>query len=143
MPLPFDAHYVNSSRKSEGIRLADGSIVSRGIGENMGAQQLGYKNEHDYRARKSEGDRYVNAVLNGRQGQRDLNKARETARRQGKRFDEREYRKVILALRNTDRDASYAPRDRSPGSAIDRFHKMTGGTDTAGWLRFISGEGSP
>jgi hypothetical protein len=132
MPLPFDAHYVNSKRKADGIRLSDGNIVSRTAGENLGANQLGYRNEKDYRARKAEAELYVNSVLNGRQGQRDLDRARKAAKKSGKPFDLREYRKVVIALKNTPRSSKGIPENRNPGSPLDRFQTMMGNPT---WVR--------
>lgn len=143
MPLPIGWHYVNSRVKSQGVRTPDGRVVSRTEAENTGARWMGYRNEHDYRARKQEADRYVKSVLSSKQGKADLERARAHARSQGRRFNERDYRKTLTALRNTERDSRGDPRDRGPDSPISQFHDQLGSERTSGWETFITGTDTP
>lgn len=143
MPLPPDWHYVNSRVKSLGVRAPDGTIVSRTEAENTGARYMGYRNEHDYRAHRGEADRYLRDVLSSAQGKADLERARDHARSQGRRFNERDYRKTLVALRNTDRDSRGDPVNRGPDSPISQFHEMLGSAHTSGWEVFISGTDTP
>ena len=104
---------------------------------------MGYRNEHDYRNRKQETDRLINSVLSSRQGKADLKRARAHAQSQGKRFDEREYRKTLTALVNAQRDSRGDPVDRGPDSPISRFHDQLGSEQTSGWEVFITGTDTP
>lgn len=143
MPLLPGWHFVNSRVKSEGVRAPDGTIVTRTEAENAGARWMGYRNEHDYRARKQDADRYVKSVLSSRQGKADLERARAHARSQGRRFNERDYRKTLTALRNAPRDSRGDPIDRGPDSPISQFHQQLGSEQGSGWQTFITGTDTP
>ncbi len=143
MPLLKGWHFVDSNRKSAGVRTPSGAIVSRTEAENAGARWMGYKSEHDYRNRRHEADSYVRSVMSGRQGQRDIQRAREIARSRGERFDAREYRKTVIALRNTERNAKGDPVNRGPDSPISEFHRMTTDGRSSAWDRFITGTDTP
>jgi hypothetical protein len=143
MPLPFGARYVNSQRKSDGIILADGTQVTRSQGENLGSQQLGYRNQKDYARNKGSAETIVSRVLNSRQGKRDYERARAIAKSRGERFDARAYRKLVLSIRNAPRDARGDVIDRGPGSPMDRWHKAVTTTSGPKYNAWIRGEDSP
>ena len=136
MPLPIGAHYVNSRRKKDGVRLADGRTVTRQEAENLGAQWMGYRNEKDYRSNRRDADRYVNRAMQSKQGILDLFRARKEAKRQGKRFSLNDYKKMIVGIRNTPKDDRGAPVDKSPSSPIAEYHRATGHALKDDWVNY-------
>ena len=92
MPIPYDAHYVagNSNR----VRLASGDIVTRAYARTLGAQAMGYRNEHDYRGHASGDKNYLNAFFRTEQGQRVLENNREMGR------SRKELEQRMIAARN-------------------------------------------
>jgi hypothetical protein len=130
--LPSGAHYVNSSRKSEGITLASGTHVKRATGENMGAKELGFKSSYDYRKNKDVESAKIDRILAGKQGSRDLARARANAKREGRRFDTREYKKVLIGLHKAER-INGKLIDKSSNGPLGRFHRMMGYKDSEKW----------
>lgn len=136
MPLPPGAHYLNSRSKKDGVLLKSGETVTRQQGENLGAQFMGFKNERDYRNRRHELDTYVERAMESKHGKTMLEKYRRAAKARGEPFSVAEYKKVIIALRNSPRDRSGTPLDRSPNSALATFHTMTGAIMKEEWSEY-------
>lgn len=143
MPLMRGWHYVNSRVKSLGVRDPSGQVHTRTQAENTGARWMGYKNEHDYRARRREADRYIKSVMESRQGKRDIERAKANAKSARARFSEREYRKTIIALRNAERDRKGDPVNRGPDSPIAVFHDQMGSQHSDAWDVFVRGTDTP
>ncbi len=78
MPIPRGSHYVPGS--PDRVRLPSGDIVGRGTARSMGAREMGYRNEHDYRGHAAGDNKQFNSWLNTEQGQRALDHARDTGR---------------------------------------------------------------
>lgn len=136
MPLPPGAHYVNSQRKKDGVRLKDGSVVTRQQAENLGAQFMGFRNDRDYRNRHHEMDRYVDRAMNSKHGKAMLAKYKRAAKARNQPFSVAEYRKAIIALRNSPRDEGGTPIDKSPSSPLANFHAMTGAVTKEEWAEY-------
>jgi hypothetical protein len=108
MPIPYDAHYVigNANR----VRLQSGDIVTRAYARTLGAQAMGYRNEHDYRGHARKDNNYVNAFLRTEQGQRVLDQNR-TQGRSRKELEQR-----LIGARN----GRPRPTKGKPGSRAYR-----------------------
>lgn len=94
MPIPHGAHYVPGQPNR--VTLASGETVTRSRARSLGAQELGFRSEYNYRKSGQAGkdDKYVRAMLRGETGQHIAQKARE----QGK--SPAEVRQELLAARN-------------------------------------------
>jgi hypothetical protein len=92
MPIPYDAHYVRGN--SNRVNLANGETVTRAYARTLGAQNMGYKNEHDYRKHYAKDRNYMNAFFRTEQGQRVQERNKEMGRSQ------RELEQKMIGARN-------------------------------------------
>lgn len=110
MPIPWDAHYVRGN--SNRVQLASGEVVTRAYARTLGAQAMGYRNEHDYRGNSTKDGNYLNAFFRTEQGER----ARERARELG--WSNRELEQRMIAARN----GRPRPTKGNPGN--DAYHSF-------------------
>jgi hypothetical protein len=114
MPIPWDAHYVPGNPNR--VQLSGGNIVTRAYARTLGAQAMGYRNEHDYRGHATKDGNYLRAFFNTEQGQRVL----ETNRERGGTRKELEQR-MISARNGRPRPSKGNPGNQAYHSFMEDY----------------------
>jgi hypothetical protein len=110
MPIPTGARQVPGSPNR--VRLGNGEVVTRARALTMGAQDMGYRSNLQYRGRSRGDKKYYDSWVRTSQGQAALQRERQIARSEGRKFKETELKQRLIAARN-QRPTS---RGRLPGS---------------------------
>lgn len=125
MPIPRGAHQVHGEPNR--VRLESGETVTRSHARSLGARELGFRSEYEYRKSGQAGkdDKYFRAMMRSEQGRQIT----EIAKEQGKSITE--VRQQLLAARNA------RPRRGQPGgNAYYDFVEDYDLTDYDEWMDY-------
>lgn len=125
MPLPSGAHYEDRSRRT--VRLSDGSVVKRQAAMNIGARELGFRNDRNYRSARAD----LRGVKETSRAQQDVAAARAAGHSQ------REIDRMLLEGRKLYKEGKLGRNaDKRMGSWLQRWNAMTGRISPNDWQAY-------
>lgn len=112
MPIPPGARQVPGQPNR--VELSDGSVVTRASALTMGARFMGYRSHREYRKNAAGDKKYVDAWLRTSQGQQAVQREREIARSEGRRYNKAQLSQRLIAARNARPHPRTNPAGRQP-----------------------------
>jgi len=108
--------------------------VKRQEAENIFAQNLGFRNDRDYRKRGGFLRNIASRMFSTDRGQKNLKRFKETQKAAGAKASEAEYQKLLIGLAAAQRDQRGKIVDTSATGPLAQFLFATGQANARDWV---------
>jgi hypothetical protein len=135
MPIPPGSRQVPG--RPNRVQLDTGEVVTRARALNLGSQFMGYSSHREYRKNAAGDKRYADAWLRTAQGRDAMERERELARIEGRRFNKSQLTQRLIAARNArPHPRSTRPAGQFPRQQFTDFMSRYGITGGADWVAY-------